>query len=319
MKKIVVLDAGTLGEDLSLAPLNEVGEVTVYRVSSAETVRERITGADAVILNKVKIGEEQLPEVEAPGGAPGIICVAATGFDNIDLDACRKHGVAVANVRGYSSDSVAQVTVGLVLSLITHLSAYCKATADGSYTRGGNANMLVPTYHEIAGMTWGVVGAGKIGSRVADVARALGCRVLTNRRTPDGVSVDLETLLRESDIVTVHTPLTPETRGLIGEREISMMKDGVILVNMARGAVTDEAAVAEAVEAGKIGGLGCDVYSVEPFSESHPYYAIRNRENVLLTPHMSWGAYEARARCLSEMILNMQAFFAGETRNRVDL
>ena len=315
MKKIVVLDAGTLGDDLSLAPLEAVGEVTVYRVSPPDTVRERITGADAVILNKVKIGEDQLPAE----GAPGIICVAATGFDNIDLEACRKRGVAVANVRGYSSESVAQVTVGLVLSLITHLPAYCKATADGSYTRGGNANMLVPAYHEIAGMTWGVVGAGKIGSRVADVARALGCRVLTNRRHPDGVSVDLETLLRESDIVTVHTPLTPETRGLIGEREIAVMKDGVILVNMARGAVTDEAAVAAAVEAGKIGALGCDVYSTEPFPESHPYYAIRDRENVLLTPHMSWGAYEARARCLSEMILNMEAFFAGNERNRVDI
>ena len=315
MKKIVVLDAGTLGDDLSLAPLEAVGEVTVYRVSPPDTVRERITGADAVILNKVKIGEDQLPAEEAPG----IICVAATGFDNIDLEACRKRGVAVANVRGYSSESVAQVTVGLVLSLITHLPAYCKATADGSYTRGGNANMLVPAYHEIAGMTWGVVGAGKIGSRVADVARALGCRVLTNRRHPDGVSVDLETLLRASDIVTVHTPLTPETRGLIGEREIAAMKDGVILVNMARGAVTDEAAVAAAVEAGKIGALGCDVYSTEPFPESHPYYAIRDRENVLLTPHMSWGAYEARARCLSEMILNMEAFFAGNERNRVDI
>ena len=314
MKKIVVLDAGTLGDDLSLLPLEAVGEVTVYRVSPPEIVRERITGADAVILNKVKIGEAQLPDV----GAPGIICVAATGFDNIDLEACRKRGVAVANVRGYSSESVAQVTVGLVLSLVTHLPAYCKATADGSYTRGGNANMLVPAYHEIAGMTWGMVGAGKIGSRVADVARALGCRVLTNRRHPDGVSVDLETLLRESDIVTVHTPLTPETRGLIGEREIAVMKDGVILVNMARGAVTDEAAVAAAVEAGKIGALGCDVYSTEPFPESHPYYAIRDRENVLLTPHMSWGAYEARARCLSEMILNMEAFFAGNERNRVD-
>ena len=315
MKKIVVLDAGTLGDDLSLAPLEAVGEVMVYRVSPPDTVCERITGADAVILNKVKIGEDQLPAEEAPG----IICVAATGFDNIDLEACRKRGVAVANVRGYSSESVAQVTVGLVLSLITHLPAYCKATADGSYTRGGNANMLVPAYHEIAGMTWGVVGAGKIGSRVADVARALGCRVLTNRRHPDGVSVDLETLLRESDIVTVHTPLTPETRGLIGEREIAVMKDGVILVNMARGAVTDEAAVAAAVEAGKIGALGCDVYSTEPFPESHPYYAIRDRENVLLTPHMSWGAYEARARCLSEMILNMEAFFAGNERNRVDI
>lgn len=319
MKKIVVLDAGTLGDDLSLAPLEAVGEVTVYRVSPPDTVRERITGADAVILNKVKIGEDQLPAEDAPCGSPGIICVAATGFDNIDLEACRRHGVAVANVRGYSSESVAQVTVGLVLSLITHLPVYCKATADGSYTRGGNANMLVPAYHEISGMTWGVVGAGKIGSRVADVARALGCRVLTNRRTPDGVSVDLATLLRESDIVTIHTPLTPETRGLIGEAELSMMKDGVILVNMARGAVTDEAAVAEAVKSGKIGALGCDVYSVEPFPESHPYYAIRDRENVLLTPHMSWGAYEARARCLSEMILNMGAFFAGEERNRVDL
>ena len=319
MKKIVVLDAGTLGDDLSLAPLEAVGEVTVYRVSPPDTVRERIAGADAVILNKVKIGEDQLPAEDAPCGSPGIICVAATGFDNIDLEACRKRGVAVANVRGYSSESVAQVTVGLVLSLITHLPVYCKATADGSYTRGGNANMLVPAYHEISGMTWGVVGAGKIGSRVADVARALGCRVLTNRRTPDGVSVDLSTLLRESDIVTIHTPLTPETRGLIGEAELAMMKDGVILVNMARGAVTDEAAVAEAVKSGKIGALGCDVYSVEPFPESHPYYAIRDRENVLLTPHMSWGAYEARARCLSEMILNMEAFFAGEERNRVDL
>ena len=315
MKKIVVLDAGTLGDDLSLSPLEAVGEVTVYRTSPPETVKERIRGADAVILNKVKIGEAQLPETEAPH----IICVAATGFDNIDLDACRRHGTAVANVRGYSSESVAQVTVGLVLSLITHLPAYYAATADGSYTRGGNANMLVPSYHEIAGMTWGVVGAGKIGSRVADVARALGCRVLTNRRHPDGVSVDLDTLLRESDIITVHTPLTPETRGLIGERALSVMKDGVILVNMARGAVTDEAAVADALLSGKLGALGCDVYSVEPFPESHPFYAIRERENVLLTPHMSWGAYEARERCLAEMILNMQAFFKGEERNRVDL
>ena len=314
--KIVVLDAGTLGDDLSLAPLEALGEVTVYHTSPPDTVRARICGADAVILNKVKLGEAQLPD--APD-APGIVCVAATGFDNIDLAACRARGVAVANVRGYSSDSVAQVTVGLVLALACHLPQYCAATADGSYTREGNANRLTPAYHEVAGMTWGGVGAGKIGSRVADVARALGCRVLTNRRTPDGVSVDLDTLLRESDIVTVHTPLTPETRGLIGADEIARMKDGALLVNMARGAVTDEAAVADAIRAGKLGGLGCDVFSVEPFPEDHPYFAIRNMENVLLTPHMSWGAYEARARCLDEMILNMKAFFSGEIRNRVDL
>ncbi len=314
--RIVVLDAATLGDDLDLSPLSALGDVTVYSTTPPDEVRARIIGADAVILNKVKIGEEQLP---AAPHAPGILCIAATGYDNIDLDACRRRGIAVANVRGYSSDSVAQVTVGLVLGLVCHLPAYCATTADGSYTRGGNANCLTPTYHEIAGMTWGVVGAGRIGSRVADVARALGCRVLTCRLHPDGTSISLEELLAASDIVTVHTPLTPDTRHLIDAHAISRMRDGTILVNMARGAVTDEQAVADAIESGKLGGLGCDVYSVEPFGEDHPYYAIRNRENVLLTPHMSWGAFEARTRCLSEMILNMQAFFAGKERNRVDL
>ncbi len=315
-KKIVVLDAATLGDDLSLAPLQEVGDVTVYRTSPPDTVRARISGADVVILNKVKLGDAQIPDDET---APRIVCVAATGYDNIDLDICRRRGVAVANVKGYSTDSVAQVTVGLVLSLVSHLPTYCAATADASYTHGGNANILTPTYHEIAGMTWGIVGAGKIGSCVADVARALGCRVLTCRRTPDETCVPLAELLKKSDIVTVHTPLTAETRGLIDARALSLMKNGAILVNMARGAVTDEAAVADAVASGKLAGFGCDVYSVEPFSEDHPFYAIRERKNVCLTPHMSWGAYEARARCLQEMILNMKAFFAGEMRNRVDI
>ncbi len=315
-RRIVVLDAATLGDDLPLSPLEAVGKVTVYRTSPPETVRERVSGADVVILNKVKLGEAQLPN---DGKAPRLVCVAATGYDNIDLDACRRRGVAVANVRGYSSDSVAQITVGLVLALVSHLPTYCRTTADGTYTRSGNANLLTPAYHEIAGMTWGIVGAGRIGSRVAEVARALGCRVLTCRRTPDGTSVDLDTLLAASDVVTVHTPLTPETRGLLGAAAIGCMKDGAILVNMARGAVTDEAAVAEAVLAGKLGGFGCDVYSVEPFGEDHPFYAIRDLANVCLTPHMSWGAYEARVRCLDEMIRNMQAYFAGELRNRVDL
>lgn len=313
---IVVLDAATLGDDLSLAPLEVLGEVTVYRTSPPETVLERISGADVVILNKVKIHDGNLPDGD---DAPRILCEAATGYDNIDLDACRRHGVAVANVRGYSSNSVAQITVGLALALVSHLPAYCASVSDGRYSRGGNANILVPPYHEIAGMTWGIVGAGKIGSRVADVAAALGCRTLLCRRSGGEGYCDLATLLLESDIISIHTPLTAETRGLIGTAELAAMKDGVILINMARGAVTDEVAVAEALTSGKLGGLGVDVYSVEPMGEDHPYYPLRDRENVCLTPHMSWGAYEARARCLDEMILNMQAFFRGEARNRVDI
>ena len=290
--KITVLDAAALGEDLDLSPLNAVGDVTVWNRTAPEEVRARITDCDAIILNKVRIGDEQLP---APGHAPRILCVAATGYDNIDIAACRARRIAVANVRGYSTDSVAQVTVGLVLALVSHLPTYCAAVSDGTYSHSGQANLLTPPYRELAGMTWGVLGAGQIGSRVAGVARAFGCRVLTCRRHPDGSSVSLETLLRESDIVTIHTPLTEETRGMIGKDQLALLRPGAILVNMARGAVTDEAAVAEA-----------------------PFSALLGMPQVCLTPHMSWGALEARERCLREMILNMQAFFRGELRNRVD-
>ncbi|MBE6585491.1 MAG: hydroxyacid dehydrogenase [Ruminococcaceae bacterium] len=313
--KICVLDAATLGEDLDLSPLSAVHEVTIYQQTPPPLVRERIVGHDVVIINKVKLNRDTLPEGK---DAPALICICATGYDNIDLTVCRERGIAVSNVVGYSSESVTQVTVGLVLSLVSHLSAYTSVTANGSYTHGDCANRLTPTYHEISSMTWGILGAGKIGSRVADVARALGCRVLTCRRHPDGQSVDLDTLLRESDILTIHTPLTSETRGLIGKEKIAKAKRGLILVNMARGAVTDEAALAEAVLSGHIGGLGADVFSLEPFPEDHPFFAIRNHPSVLLTPHMSWGAYEARARCLDEVLLNIQAFANGEKRNRVD-
>lgn len=313
--KITVLDAAALGDDLDLSPLDAAGEVTVWRRTAPEEVRARITDCDAVILNKVRIGEAQLP---APGHAPRILCIAATGYDNIDIAACRARGIAVANVRGYSTDSVAQVTVGLVLALVSHLPTYCAAVADGTYSRSGQANLLTPPYRELTGMTWGVLGAGQIGSRVADVARAFGCRVLTCRRNPDGRSVSLDTLLHESDILTVHTPLTAETRGMIGREQLAQLKPGAILVNMARGAVTDEAAVADAVLAGRLGGFGADVYSTEPFGAEHPFSALLGLPQVCLTPHMSWGAREARERCLREMILNMQAFFRGEERNRVD-
>ena len=183
------------------------------------------------------------------------------------------------------------------------------------------ANSLTPVYHELAGKTWGIVGYGNIGKQVGRVAEALGCRVIYNKRTPDGNKncVSLETLCAESDIITVHTPLSDSTRGLIGERAIRLMKRDVILVNEARGAVTDEKALADAIKEGRIGALGCDVFSVEPFGKDYPFYDIKELPNVCLTPHMAWGAYEARVRCLGEIILNIKAFFGGEIRSRVDI
>lgn len=314
--KISVLDAAALGEDLDLSPLSRLGEVHVYRQTEPMEVCARITDCDAVILNKVKVSGEQLPP---HGHGPRILCVAATGYDNIDVTACRAHGVAVANVRGYSTDSVTQVTVGLVLALVSHLPEYCAAVTNGIYSRSGHANLLTPAYRELTGMTWGVLGAGQIGSRVAGVARAFGCRVLTCRRHSDGVSVDLGTLLDESDILTVHTPLTDETRGMIGRDQLARLRPGSILVNMARGAVVDETAVTEAVLSGHLGGFGTDVYSQEPFGEEHPFSRLLGLPQVCLTPHMSWGAREARERCLQEMVLNIEAFLRGDIRNRVDI
>lgn len=313
--KIAVLDAATLGDDLSLAPLSGVGEVQAYAKTAPSEVAERIAPCEVVLINKVKLGAENL------GAARNLklICIAATGYDNVDVAFCREKGITVCNVAGYSTDSVAQVTVSTVLELATHLRVYAESVADGTYTAGGVQNRLTPVYHEIAGKTWGIAGCGHIGERVARIAEAFGCRVLVYRRKQAGPFryVDLDTLCAESDILTVHVPLTAETRGMIGERELSLMKKEMILVNEARGAVLDEAAAAEAVLKGRIGGFGCDVYSEEPLPETHPYQKLRGLPNVCLTPHMAWGAREARERCLAEIVRNIRAFYAGEPRNVV--
>ena len=316
MLNICVLDAATLGEDLDLTLLSRVGQVRIFATTDPEEVAERLVDCDIVLINKIKLGASNLKWATRLK----LICVAATGYDNIDVAYCRAHGIGVANVVGYSTNNVAQLTVAMALSLITHLPSYNRITADGSYTRGGVANCLTPAYHEIAGKTWGVAGYGNIGGAVGRIAEAMGCRVLAYKRTPvQGVEcVDLETLCRESDILSIHLPLNDETRGIFNAAHVAMLKPGAIVINVARGAVTDEKALAEALESGRIGGLGVDVYSTEPFPVEHPFYRLRNRDNVCLTPHMAWGSIEARRRCLEEIVLNMEAFLRGERRNRLD-
>lgn len=314
--RITVLDAATLGADISMNVFERFGEVTVYQNTAPEEVEAHTQNAEVLVLNKVKLHAENLKNAHCLK----LICVAATGYDNIDLDFCRLRGIAVCNVVGYSTQSVSQVTIAMALSLITHLTEYTEFVQNGSYSRSGVANRLTPVYHEIAGKTWGIIGFGNIGKQVGIVAKALGCHVLVNKRMPiDGWDcVDLDTVCRQSDILSVHTPLTEETRGLLDREHISMLKKDAIIINVARGAVTDETALADAIKEGRIGGLGVDVYSVEPFETSHPFYEIREYSNVCLTPHMAWGGYEARCRVLDEMVRNIQAFVAGEKRCRVD-
>lgn len=313
--KIVVLDAATLGADLDLSPLKTLGEVIAYPATETAEIAERIADADVIVANKAKLGAENLSGARRLA----LIAEAATGYDNIDLAYCRARGVAVANVAGYSTDSVAQVTVATALYLYTHLRAYTAYVDSGAYSESRCFNRLEPVYHETTGKIWGIVGYGTIGARVAETARALGCHVIAYTRSPkNGVEcLTLDEVCRSADIISVHTPLTAQTRALIGRRELALMKEGCVLVNEARGAVLDEAAVVEAVLQNRI-AFGCDVYATEPFGVAHPYHAILGRENVCLTPHMAWGAREARERCLSEIVENIRAFSAGVRRNRVD-
>ncbi len=313
--KITFLDASTIGSDVDLSLFEKYGELRVYGSTTQEEFVDHVADSEVIIVNKLKVGRYNLPACRKVR----LICVTATGFDNIDTEYCRENGIAVCNVVGYSTQNVAQLTVAMVLSLICHLTEYNRSVTDGSYTRGGVANILKPVYHEIFGKTWGIVGYGNIGKQVGVVAKALGCRVLVYKRTPiDGEEcVDIDTICRKSDIISVHTPLNDATRGLISSERIAMMKNDAIIVNVARGAVCDEAAIAEAILEGKLGGVGVDVYSKEPFGEDHPMARIAGLDNVILTPHMAWGSYEARVRCCEEIVLNIESFINGERRNRI--
>lgn len=312
--KIVILDKATLGDDIDLSPITALGETFAYPGTRPEQVAERIADTDAVVVNKIKLNESNLR-----GSRVKLICVAATGYDNIDLAYCKAHGIALCNVPGYSTHSVAQLTVAMALSLATHLTAYREFVHSGAYTASGIANRLEPVFHELPSMHWGVVGGGGIGTRVAEIAAAMGCQVTVCRRRQEGPFplADIDTLCKTCDIISLHLPLTPETRNLISRERIAAMKPGAILINTARGAVTDEQALADALVSGHLGGLGIDVYTQEPFEESHPFYAIRHLPDLLLTPHMAWGSAEARARCVATIAQNITHFFAGSPQNQI--
>ncbi len=313
--KISIFDIDAVGRDLDLSPITSLGDCEIYGNTTPTELIKRIADTEVAIINKIKMTKEVIDSAKKLK----LICVAATGFDNIDTAYCEKRGIAVANVPAYSTDSVALVTVSQVLSLMMHLPIFTDFVDSGEYTASGVANRLTPSFHDLSGKVWGIVGYGNIGRKVGEVARAFGCKVIFNKSTPvdDPDYRDVNELCEESDIITLNCPLNDKTRGLIGCEQITRMKDSVILVNTARGAVCDESAIAKAVKNGKIAGFGCDVYSEEPFSESHPFQEIRGMKNVCLTPHIAWASFEARTRCVKVMGENIKAFMNGEKKNRI--
>jgi glycerate dehydrogenase len=274
----------------------------------------RLAAADIVLLNKVRLSRAQL----TAAAHLKLIALSATGTDNIDLEAARELGIAVCNVRGYCTASVAQHVWALILSLTQHLSGWHRLAVDGSWARS-EFNELAYPIRELAGRTLGIIGWGELGRAVARAAEAFGMRVIVCNRPGAARTegrVPLDELLAAADVVSLHCPLTSATRGLIGARELARMKPDALLINTARGALIDGAALALALKEGRLGGAGIDVLPVEPPVESEPLMD-RGIPNLIVTPHIAWAAFEARQRCLDEMAANIGDFMGGGRRGRV--
>ncbi len=307
--KIVFLDAGTLGTS-SLAPIEKLGELTAWPNSTPDEAVRRVCECDVLIVNKIKVDDRLLE------AAPRLrlVCEAGTGVNNIDVDACSRHGVMVRNVAGYSTDSVVQETFMHILNLLGNGAYFDNVVKSGAYSRSGLFTDYSKPFVEMAGKTLGIIGLGAIGTKVASIGTAFGMRVIyystsgTNHNT-EYPSVSLERLMRESDVVSVHAPYNERTASLVGEKELRMMKPKAIIVNMGRGGIVVEDALAKVIDEGIIGGAGLDVYSVEPISADHPLLHTRHPERLSLTPHVAWASAEARERLIQSIADNIAKGF----------
>ena len=304
--KIVFLDAATMG-DVSFEPFEQLGEFVSYATSTPTEARERVKDADVVMINKVIVNKELID------AAPSLklICVAATGVNNIDVDYAASKGIPVRNVAGYSTDSVAQSTFMHILSLAGGAPYFDNSVKTGSYSRSGMFTDPNWNWWELAGKTIGIIGLGNIGKKVARIAEAFGMKVCYYSTSGTGHCKDypcltLEELLNVSDVVSVHAPLNERTLNLLGAKEFAMMKPTAIIVNAGRGAIIVEADLADAVDNGVIAGAGIDVFVQEPIPEDHPYLKMKHPERMRLTPHVAWASVEARRRLVSMMADNVR-------------
>ncbi|MBO7637629.1 MAG: D-2-hydroxyacid dehydrogenase [Treponema sp.] len=312
--KITILDGNALNPgDLSWEALKEFGELTVYPRTSPDLVVERIADSDAILLNKISITEEILEK------CPSLryIGVQATGYNVIDIEACRRHNVTVTNVPAYSTAGVAQLVFAFISEFACHTQLHSDSVMKGDWCIAPDFCYWKTNLIELEGKNLGIFGYGNIGRRVAAIGKAYGMKILTCTRTPKPDienPCDFETLLRESDFLSLHSPLTPETKGLIDEKALSMMKKTAFLINTARGALVDEIAVRHALEDKIIAGYACDVVSEEPMKYDNPLFGA---PNCLITPHIAWAATETRQRLLNVVVDNLRSFINGSPKNVV--
>ena len=304
--KIVVLDALTFGET-SLAPLEALGEIVVYQTTSAEQTAERIKDAEVVVTNKVIINDALMHEA----AALKLICVAATGMNNIDLEAAKNRGIAVKNVAGYSTDSVIQHTFSMLFYLMGHSRYYDAYVKEGDWEKSPIFTHVARSFYELKGKTWGIIGLGEIGRGVAQVAKAFGANVQyysTSGKNSNSefTQVSFSALLEGSDIISIHAPLNADTQDLIGQSELLELKDDAILLNLGRGGIIDEEALARTMEIKPL-YVGLDVLAQEPMRPSHPLMKIKEPHRLYITPHIAWTSVEARDTLIASIAKNIQS------------
>lgn len=315
--KAVFLDFATVSSrDLDLARLRAVTpDLTLYDVTALEQIENRIDGAHIVLTNKLPVTAQHM----AASRALKLICLAATGTNNVDLEAARRFGIGVCNIRGYCTPSVVQHVFAALLTLTHHLREYERLATDGTWGSSPLFTMLEYPVRELSGRALGIVGFGELGRGVARAAEAFGMHVLIANRpggTRQAGRLDLHDLLPQVDVLSLHCPLTPQTENLIGARELGMMKPDAVLINTARGGLVDASALAEALRRRRIGGAAIDVLAQEPPLDGNPLFA-RDLPNLIVTPHIAWSAREARQRCVEEIAANIADFLRGGRRGRV--
>ena len=318
--KLVILERNSAGTDVDVSCFEKFGEVTCYPNTVAANTAERVKDADIILANKAPLNESTLKD------APNVklICLLATGFDNVDLAYCRSRGIKVTNVINYCTSTVAQHTLLLALALSEKIAFYDDYVKSGAYSAQDRFSNFDRTFYDLEGKTWGIIGMGTIGRRVAGLAQAFGCRVIfysaSGKSTcTDYERVEFDTLLQESDILSLHCPLSDRTRGLINKDALSKMKKTAVLVNVARGPVVDTQALYDALVADQIAGAGLDVLEQEPMAKDNPLARIKDSSKLIITPHMAWASLESRTRLVDEVVKNIEAFLAGENRNVVNL
>ncbi len=308
--KIVFLDVKTIGEDIDYSGFDALGEVVKYDFSSEEEVPERIKDADVVILNKVEVNEQTIGQAEHLK----LVCVTATGTNNLDKEYLDKRGIAWRNVAGYSTETVTQHTFAMLFYLLEKLRYYDDYVKEERYVNDTVFTHFAEHFTEICGKTWGIIGLGTIGRRVADIAKAFGANIIyysaSGRPVQEGYEqVDLDTLLAKSDIISVHAPLNEYTEGLMNKAAFAKMKNTCIFLNLGRGPIVVEQDLYEALESGKIAAAGLDVLCQEPMSATNPLGKIKDSKKLFITPHIAWASVEARTRLMQIVLGQIKEYF----------